>query len=288
MYKNSGRANGTLRFFREKLQRRNVTSDVKHFEECVGGAYTVVALLHVFGMETLDDLPHQHCPPCDALHGDKDKKAYFDSVLHEFVSEYLIPSKQISQSECDELNEDQALNLVREYSLCLMRLFFILADFKRAVKIGNSDQLASLHEILLKHFKSDGGYNSYAIEMLISILENEVFLTEAQAHQTRWASTANFKGGQNNLEIHLLQENINCELKKGIKGMGANKTSKEIKRLSMAAGGIMEIVNRFDLAMGIKAKSSLHSHKSLLKNENTIISDLLRVKPFETIDGQTT
>ena len=231
-----------MRFFREKLQRRNVTSEVKHFEECeqlftsVGRAYTVVAFLHYFGMETIEDSPHQHCPPCDALHGDEEKKAYFDKVLDEFVSEYLLPSKQISQSECDELNEDQQLDRVREYSLCLMRLFFILADFKRAVKMGNSDRLASLHKILLKHFKSDGGYNSYAIEMLISILQNEVFLTEAQAHQTRWASTANFKGGQNNLEIDLLQENINCELKKGVKGMGANKTSKAIKRLSMAAG----------------------------------------------------
>ena len=102
--------------------------------------------------------------------------------------------------------------------------------------MGNSDRLASLHKILLKHFKSDGGCNSYAIEMLISILQNEVFLAEAQAHQTRWASTANFKGGQNNLEIDLLQENINCELKKGIKGMGANKMSKAIKRLSYGSG----------------------------------------------------
>ena len=46
----------------------------------------------------------------------------------------------------------------------------------------------------------------------------------------------------------------------------------------MAAGGITEIVNRFDLATGIKAKSSSHSHKSSLKDENTIISGLLRVK----------
>ena len=70
-------------------------------------------------METIEDSPHQHCSPCDALHGDKEKKAYFDKVLDEFVSEYLIPSKQISESECDELNEDQQLDRVREYSLCL-------------------------------------------------------------------------------------------------------------------------------------------------------------------------
>ena len=33
LYKNSTRATGTLRYFREKLQRRNATVDVKHFED---------------------------------------------------------------------------------------------------------------------------------------------------------------------------------------------------------------------------------------------------------------
>ena len=95
---------------------------------------------------------------------------------------------------------------MREYSLCLLRLFFILVDLKRAVRIGDGDRLVSLHKVLLKHFKSDADHNSYAIKMFISILQNEVFLTEAQAHQTRWASTANLRGGLNNLEIDLLTE----------------------------------------------------------------------------------
>ncbi|XP_028412644.1 uncharacterized protein LOC114535543 [Dendronephthya gigantea] len=34
LYKNSGRENGTLRYFREVLNRRNVTVDVKHYEDC--------------------------------------------------------------------------------------------------------------------------------------------------------------------------------------------------------------------------------------------------------------
>lgn len=205
LYKNSERASGTLRFFREKLQRRNVTSDVKHYEECeqlfitVGRAYTVAALLQFFGMETIDDSPNHNLPPNDVIHGDGDKKLYFDNVLDKFVSEYLMPSSHAI--DLGQSLDNQQLDRVREYSVCLLRLFFIPADVKRAVKMGNGDRLASLHKVLLKHFKSDAGHNSYAIEMLISVLQDEVFLTEAQAHQTRWASTANFKGAKEHLGV---------------------------------------------------------------------------------------
>ena len=263
---------------------------MKHYEECeqlfisVGRAYTVAALMQFFGMETIDDSPNCNIPPHDVLQGDGDKKLYLNTVMNKFVCEYLMPSQHAPDS--DQPTENQQPDLIREYSLCLLRLFFILVDLKRAVRIGDGDRLASLHKVLLKHFKSDGGYNSYAIEMFISILQNEVFLTEAQAHQTRWASTANLRGGLNNLEIDLLQENLNREVKKGIKGMGANKTPKAIERLSRAAGGTMKIVKAVDSALGIKAKSSDHSHKTAVKDENIIISDLVGLRPFEYIENR--
>ena len=74
--------------------------------------------------------------------------------------------------------------------------------------MGDGDRLASLRKVLLKHFKSDAGYNIYAIEMFISTLQDTVFLTElAQPHQTRWASLATLRGGlDHNMEIDLLQE----------------------------------------------------------------------------------
>ena len=79
--------------------------------------------------------------------------------------------------------------------------------------------------------------------MLTRTVQNEVFLSEAEAHQCKWASNVNWKGGVgNNLEMDLLQENINRDLKKAIKHMGANKTYKAIERLSRAAGGVRKIV----------------------------------------------
>lgn len=264
---------------------------MKHFEECeqlfisVGRAYTVAALLKFFGMASVNESPKHHIPPYDVVHGEGDRKLYFNMVLEKFVSENLLPTANAVQT--DQVPDNQQPDRVKEYSICLLRFFFILADLKHAVRTGDGDRLASLHKVLLKHFKSDAGYNCYAIEMLISILQDAVFLTEAQAHQTRWASLASLRGGMgNNLEIDLLQENLNRELKKGIKGMGANKTPKSIERSSRAAGGTMTIVKNFDSSMGIKSKSSSHSHKASVKDENIIIDDLMELKPFEHVENR--
>ena len=67
-YKNSGREKGTLRFFREKLNRRNVTVDVKHYEDCeqlfvsVGFCFVVEALLEFFQMADTKQKPTANGP----------------------------------------------------------------------------------------------------------------------------------------------------------------------------------------------------------------------------------
>ena len=83
LYKNSGREPGTLRYFREKLQRRNVTLDVKHFEDCeqlfltVGKCFTVLALVHFFNMENKDGRPTKNRPPYYMLEVGDTKEEYY-------------------------------------------------------------------------------------------------------------------------------------------------------------------------------------------------------------------
>ena len=99
--------------------------------------------------------------------------------------------------------------------------------------------------------KSMPGFNAYAIEMFINIVQNEVPLSEAEADQCTWAATANWKGGPGkNIEIDILQENRNKDIKKEIRGMGANKTNKAIDRASRAAGGQWKRVENFEQQVG--------------------------------------
>ena len=58
-----------MRYFREKLQRRNVTKDVKHYEDCeqlflsLGKCFTIEALIQFFGLESQDSPPTKHTQP---------------------------------------------------------------------------------------------------------------------------------------------------------------------------------------------------------------------------------
>jgi hypothetical protein len=300
MFKDSARELGTLRFFREKLQRRNVTLDVKHFEDCeqlfisVGKSYTVEAFLEFFEMDTLYDCPQNHLPPRPHLMPDKlSKKEYFDKTMDKFIDEFLSPvlvslnGLQHQSQNDDQTNEDNDSDFVRNYSLQLLQYFFLIADFKDAVKEGNGVRLHQLHKQLLHHFKSDSGYNSFAIEMFINIIQNEVLLTEQEAHQCIWSATTNWPGGKGrNIEIDLLQENRNKDLKKLIKGMGANKTDKSIDRASRAVGGIQQIVENLNAEAIKQPVSGTHSHKSSVPDELEIMKDLRKLRPFSTEPGR--
>ena len=128
-----------------------------------------------------------------------------------------------------------------------MRYFMILLDIKDAVREGNGETLVTIHKVLLPHFKSLPGFNAYAIEMLISVIQNKVFLSEAEAQHCMWVSTANWEAGVGkNIEIDLLQENRNKDIKKAIKAMGPNKTDKAIDRFSRASEGERLTVQNFD------------------------------------------
>ena len=170
----------------------------------------------------------------------------------------------------------------------LIKCFLILADFKDAVSTGNGDHLLILRKQLLVHFFSTPGFNEFAIEMLINILQCEVLLSKAEAKRCKWAATVNWKGGSGkNIEIDLFQENRNCEMKKLIKSMGANKTEKAITRASKASGGVSKIVEAYQHQVHIHPKSTTHSHKSSSKDENIISTDLRGLRPFNKEEGRT-
>ena len=271
-----------MRFFREKLNRRNVTVDVKHYEDCeqlflsVGKCFVIEALLEFFQMEDAKHRPTANSPHSVKVLTEDYREIYIIDVLDKFLDEYVFcdGSKEVSDG-------------VWCYAVNILKCFMLLADFKDAVSSGNGDHLAIIRKQLLKHFFATPGFNEFAIEMLINILQCEVLLSEAEANHCKWAATVNWKGGSGkNIEIDLFQENRNSEMKKLIKAMGANKSDKAICRASKASGGVSKIVEGFEHQVSMHPKSASHTHKSSIGDEKIISLDLRDIQPFKKETGR--
>ena len=173
------------------------------------------------------------------------------------------------------------------YGVNVIRCFMVLDDFKDAVSTGNGDHLTILRKQLLIHFFLTPWFNEFAIEMLINILQCEVLLSKAEAHECKWAATVNWKGrSRKNIETDLFQENRNAEMKKLIRSMGANKAVKAIERASKASGGVTKVVEAFERQVNIQQKSGTHSHKSSTNDKTVISADLRSLSPLQKQDEE--
>ena len=114
-----------------------MTADVKHVENCeklflsVGRCFTVEALLQFFDMDTEEDRPRKNCPPYHLLYGADNKRQYLDATLSAFIDEHLLPLNNLHSGE---VQPNPGHDYIRNYSLCILKYFFILMDFKDAVK----------------------------------------------------------------------------------------------------------------------------------------------------------
>ena len=100
LYKSASiREVGTLKYFREKLNRKNVTPDKVtnsyegsvQFFLSIGRAYLLEAAMEFFNMDDLDDNPRNYVPPAGILHMTTAKKReYFDRVIGAFVDQFVM------------------------------------------------------------------------------------------------------------------------------------------------------------------------------------------------------
>ena len=87
--------------------------------------------------------------------------------------------------------------------------------------------MAQIQKDFLLYFKTDRSFNAYAIEMMVNVLQNEVLLSEQEAHRAKWSQTVNYKGGESkNVEADLIQENQTMSTKQELKQWGRTRPGK--------------------------------------------------------------
>ena len=104
---------GTMKYFRERLNRKNVTPEkvtrsfegTEDFFVSIGKAYILEAAMEFFGMNDLDDSPTKHQPPPGILHHpNARKKAYFDDAIGAFVDTFVM-----ADPDCDSVEQNRNL-----------------------------------------------------------------------------------------------------------------------------------------------------------------------------------
>ena len=282
----SSNEKGTLKYFREKYNRRNSTpakvlDSYEGSEELflsVGKAYIVSALLHFFGMTSVDDIPTKNkFENNDNQIGESNKRNYFDNAIGKFVDTYVFQG--LPSSEDDDF--------VKNYALCFIYLTLVILQMKDTAAEGDGDRNIINQKLLLSIFKSLGQYSKYAIEMFQSIAQMEVMLPKRQAEEFKWGFFTNWNGGKGrNTEDDLVQEICNRLSKEIVQRMGANKIIGAISKACKAVGGIKVIVEQFNSSTEIHKVSGRHAVRSSMDDENSMIQEILQLCPFNHVQGR--
>ena len=248
-------------------------------------------------MGDIADIPTKNRPNYAFMTNEQQKQNYFQETFDKFIDKYVIgddddadqsgPGDSGADAHTSGADDTALVDNLRNYSKNILQYFFMLEDYRDAVKEGDGKRMAQIHKDFLLYFKTDRSFNAYAIEMMVNIAQNEVLLSEQEAHRAIWSQTVNWKGGEGrNIEADLMQENRNNDHKSGIKTMGANKTKKAVERLTKASGGKRKIVENFDEISKVASQSTSHTHRSSERDELLIRQDLRRLRPFKKMPGR--
>ena len=275
---------GTLKYFREKFNRRNATpakvlDSFEGSEELflnVGRAHIVTAALTFFGMASLEDVPSLNKFPSNIVNQTvEDKKRYFDSVFQKFIDEYLLQKNVTANGEED---------YVSNYAMCYIFLTILILQLKDTAAEADGARNLINQKLLLSVFKSMGAYSKYAIEMFVSIAQIECMLTPRMSEEFKWGFFVNWRGGAgNNMEDDMAQEIFNRLTKSVVQRMGPNKTFQSISKVCKATNGIKEVTEQFDASASIHQSSVQHTTRDSLKDEKEMVEDLVQLNPFQKV-----
>jgi hypothetical protein len=280
---------GTIKFFRERYNRRNSTpakvlDSLQGSEELfisVGRAYIVTAALDFFGMSSTDDAPTINKLPANiSRETEENKKKYFDDAFGRFINKYLLQKDDNSVADYED-------DYIRNYALCCIFLTILILQMKDTSAEGDGERNLINQKLLLSVFKSLGSYSKYALEMFTSIAQIECLLTPRRSEEFKWGFFVNWCGGEGkNIEDDLAQEISNRVSKGIVQRQGANKTIQSISKVCRATSGIQRITEQFDISAGIHKVSGQHTTRDSIKDEKEMIEDLTRLDPFNHEPGR--
>ena len=275
---------GTLKYFRERIMRNNVYSDIKKdvdafqdFLLSVGRAYLVAAFTEHFGMDSTNQ-PAKHIPPEDMTRTSQEQ--YFQQTFGSFVDRYVLHDN-LEEIQSDP--EDKVMN----YGLSVIEFVVLVMQMIDTVHEGDGDRLVVIVKYLLLMFKAKSNYSKYAIETMRFITQVKCTLTAQMAARVLNDRFVNLSGKSgHNMETDIAMEHTIKATKVLINGMGANKTQKAVQRATSSVGGVQCICQSYDKNSDVTPNSTAHSRKTAKVDELCMVQDLNNLQPFRAVPGR--
>ena len=288
----SGMEMGTLYQLRNLLSRRNVTTQPKSdvnanedFLELVVTGYILTAVLIRLGMSNVHDMPPSVVSPDIWMEDDSVRQSTLmtlsSSVVEshtDLATKFHVPSPSHETASCGR---------VYDYTREVFSLGLLYLDFKDAIREGDGNRVMRDWKYFLPIFKATG-HKNYALEALTLLSQYFVSLPTNLAAQIKWSRFVNVHGlPGRNISCDLHMEHMNRIVKTAIEGLGANKTEKAIIRIRKSVGTFMKTLEKFDREVGVPSVSGKHSKKSMLKDLEITIQQLVDSRAFDTSKSHT-
>ena len=135
--------------------------------------------------------------------------------------------------------------------------------------------------------KHDSGSQKYSVEVLYMMFQIYALLSPHSAHQLIWNRFTKLKAGYGgNISLDLNLEFLNRIVKEAIKKLGPNGSKMAIDRICRSMKTTKALMENFDNGVKMYKMSGNHVAKSVTKDLQTIVKELLHYQALFRVPGR--
>eukprot|EP00732_Lithocolla_globosa_P000653 Lithocolla_globosa_v1_NODE_240_length_4926_cov_5.703552.p1 type:complete len:883 gc:universal NODE_240_length_4926_cov_5.703552:38-2686(+) len=277
----SCRVVGTMSYFRNITQRRNVRKDPSkdvNASKDWGRTYTDAtcesALKYYLGMVRNTDKPVK-CPPPGPNPTQAECEQYVEDVFGKFVDQYINCNLE---AYIVATNGDGVSN----YHRSVLNIGMFIAFWEEAVNVGDGDAVASAHKVAMLHYFYTGHWK-YALQTLIGTAKVECMLTAVMSELQKYERFVNIPGGDgNNHEGDVVLENRNGELKSDVKCQGPNLTADSVQVAATSFDLVRDVTDAVNAATAVRKRRGTFKHKDDEADRKKIVAVLDAEQVWDT------
>ncbi|XP_053382760.1 uncharacterized protein LOC128549647 [Mercenaria mercenaria] len=286
LYSTQSTESFTLYSQKVRLLRKEADgNDVKnHYDSCkdlaesVIKAYVIEAACEHIGLPDTDIVPENI--PDTAQMSSEEVRSWLVGQVSPIIQKVTKSTRNVlNGTYVQEENPDP----VYSYGNIVLELGLIFMNFCNIVKNPNRDWLLNVMKYLMMMLKGHNNRSKYALELLRLLCHQFALLSERTAHETLYGLFVNTR--KSIIPADLQMEYLVRLTKGHLRSMCSNVTEQSLVKWSSSFYGMNEISEHFDKETSTVTQAQKHKRLSSFEDENKIIKNLRKIRPFLETPG---